>query len=99
MAVPKLYHLEASHFDLHNQPQLSRALKARRKALGMTQQETAQRANVSVQWLSGLENSKGSCGLRRVMRVVDVLGLSVALHVRPRTELDEIFDSIETEAE
>jgi len=54
---------------------------------------------VSVQWLSGLENSKGSCGLRRVMRVVDVLGLSVALHVRHRTELDEIFDGIETEAE
>ena len=99
MAEPKLHQVEASYSDLRNQPQISRALKARRKALGMTQQETAQRANVSVQWLSGFENSKGSCGLRRVMRVVDVLGLSLALHIRPRTELDQIFDSITTESE
>ena len=99
MVPARTHQVEVVYSDLRNQPQISRAIRDRRVGLGMTQQETARRAKVSVQWLSGFENSKGSCGLRRIMRVADVLGLSFALHDRPHTELDQIFDSIKTEAE
>lgn len=99
MALARPHQVEVVNSDLRNQPQISRAMRDRRVALGLTQQETARRAKVSVQWLSGFENSKGSCGLRRIMRVADVLGLSLALHDRPHTELDQIFNSIKTEAE
>lgn len=99
MAPSRMHQVEVLCSDLRNQPQISRAIRDRRVALGITQEETAQRAKVSVQWLSGFENSKGSCGLRKVMQVADALGLSIALHSRPHTDLDQVFDTINTEVE
>ena len=86
--------LEVLSWDLRTPPQVSRALKERRKELGMTQEETARQAGVSPQWLSAFENGKGSCGTHRMMRLVDVLGLSLALHERPYTDIDRVFDSL-----
>ena len=82
------------NWDLRTPPQVSRALKERRKDLGMTQEETARQAGVSVQWLSGFENGKGSCGTHRMMRLAGVLGLSLALHERPRTDIDRVLESL-----
>ena len=79
--------------DLRNQPQIGRVLRARRKALGITQQDTARLAGVSPQWLSGFENGKGSCGLRSVMRVADALGVSLAVHERPVTDVDRVLEA------
>ena len=77
--------------DLRTAPQVSRVLRERRRVLGLTQQETAERAGVSQQWLSGFENGKGSCGTHRMMRLAGVLGLSIALHERPTTDVDLVF--------
>ncbi len=60
----------------------------------MTQEEAARRAGVSPQWLSGFENGKGSCGTHRMIRLVGVLGLSLALHERPHTDIDRVFESL-----
>lgn len=86
--------MDALDWDLRTPPQVSRALKQRRKELGMTQEEAARRAGVSPQWLSGFENGKGSCGTHRMMRLVGVLGLSLALHERPHTDIDRVFESL-----
>lgn len=86
--------LSVLDWDLRTPPQVSRAFKERRKELGMTQEETARRADVSVQWLSGFENGKGSCGTHRMMRLAGVLGLSLALHERSRTDIDRVFESL-----
>ncbi|MCY3559952.1 MAG: helix-turn-helix transcriptional regulator [bacterium] len=80
--------------DLRTPPQISRALRARRRALGLSQAAVAEMSGVSPQWLSGFENGKGSCGTHRVLRLVEVLGLSVALHERPETDMDRVFAAV-----
>ena len=86
--------LDALDWDLRTPPQVSRALKQRRREMGLTQVETARLAGVSQQWLSGFENGKGSCGTHRMMRLAGVLGLSLALHERPHTDIDRVFESL-----
>lgn len=86
--------VEAIASDLRTAPHVSRVLRDRRRALNLTQAEVARRAGVSQQWLSGFENGKGSCGTHRMMRVAEVLGLSIALHERPRTDIDRVFESL-----
>lgn len=88
------HNVEALASDLRNAPQLSRALRDRRRALNLTQEEVADRAGVSQQWLSGFENGKASSGTHRMMRVAAVLGLSLALHERPRTDIDLVFEAL-----
>ena len=80
--------------DLRTAPHLSRALRDRRRALGLSQAAVAERASVSPQWLSGFENGKGSCGTHRAMRLAEALGLSVALHERPVTDMDRVFAAV-----
>jgi len=86
--------IEVVASDLRTPPQLSRALRARRRALGLSQADVAELAGTSPQWLSGFENGKGSCGTHRVMRVAEVLGLSIALHDRPVTDVDRVFSAV-----
>ena len=88
------YTLAALDWDLRTPPEVSRALKERRKELGMTQQEAARQAGVSPQWLSAFENGKGSCGTHRMMRLLGVLGLSLALHERPVTDIDRVLEGL-----
>ena len=80
--------------DLRTAPHLSRALRDRRRELGLSQAAAAERAGVSPQWLSGFENGKGSCGTHRVLRLAEALGLSVALHERPVTDMDRVFAAV-----
>lgn len=87
----RTYPVEVVASDLRTQPQMARILRERRRALGLTQRDTARRAGVSPQWLSGFENGKTSCGTHRLMRLLDVLGLSIALHERPVTGIDRVL--------
>ena len=47
-----------------------------------------------MQWLSEFENAKGDFGVTRVMRVAGVLGLSLAVHQRPVTDIDLVFEQL-----
>ena len=49
---------------------------------------------MSVQWLSEFENAKGDFGVVRLMRVAAVLGLSLAVHPRPVTDIDLVFEQL-----
>ena len=84
---------ELIDYDVRTPGRLARTLRDRRRSLGLTQAETAQRAGVSPQWLSVFENGKTSCGTHRMMRLLDVLDLSLALHPRPRTVADSVLDA------
>jgi len=78
--------------DLREIGALSRVFARRRRDLGLTQRHVSEACGVSVQWLSEFENSKGDFGLVRVMRVAAVLGLSLAVHQRPVTDVDLVFE-------
>ena len=86
-------HLDLVDFDVRTPGRLARTLRERRRDLGLTQVETARRAEVSPQWLSGFENGKASCGTHRMMRLLAALDLSIALHARPVTTTDTILAS------
>lgn len=62
---------------------LGRAVRERRRELGLTQAELARRCGFSRQWLVAVEGGKGSAEVGRVLRVLQTLGLRVALEPRP----------------
>lgn len=62
--------------------ELGRTIAARRKKLGVSQEELASLAGVSVRVLSSLERGKPTVRLDIVIPVLDALGLE--LHTPPR---------------
>jgi HTH-type transcriptional regulator/antitoxin HipB len=53
--------------------------RGRRLALGLSQAELAARAGVSRQWISAFESGKPGAELRLVIRLLDTLGLRLAV--------------------
>lgn len=67
----------ANHAD-----DLGRSIAARRKELGLTQEELAALAGVSTRFLSSLEGGKPTARLSTVLAVLDALGLEVTIAPR-----------------
>ena len=86
--------IEALGSDLRELAALSRVLARRRRELGLTQRQVSDACGVSVQWLSEFENAKGDFGVIRLMRVAEVLDLSLAVHQRPTTDIDLVFERL-----
>lgn len=61
---------------------LFKALRARRKELGLTQQELADLAGVSTRFIHDLENAKATVQFDRLLAVVTTLGLELEWRVR-----------------
>ncbi len=64
---------------IHSTAELGRAIRAERKALGLTQGDLAAACGVSVRFISELERGRASAGVGRVLRVLNMLGLRVVL--------------------
>lgn len=64
---------------------LGRGIAARRKELGLTQEELAALAGVSTRFLSSLEGGKPTARLSTVLAVLDALGLEVTIAPRRTT--------------
>ena len=58
---------------------LGRAIRAKRKAGGLTLAETAGLTNVGIRFLSELENGKPTVRLDKVLRVVQAVGLRLRI--------------------
>lgn len=54
-------------------------IKARRKELGVTQQEVANLASVGINSLVAIERGNGNPSLKTLLRILDVLGLEINL--------------------
>ncbi len=71
----------------------ARALKLRRQALGLRQDELADLAGVSERFVYALENGKQSVQIDKVRLLVSALGLHLELHrgadpaIRPAADL------------
>ncbi|WP_402467620.1 helix-turn-helix transcriptional regulator [Isoptericola aurantiacus] len=72
--------MEATLLNARSLPRLGAAVRRLRLDRGMTQAELARRADVSRQWLVGLEGGK-TPGLEvgRLMRVLDALDASLTI--------------------
>lgn len=82
---------ELIDYDVRTPRRLARALRDRRRRLGLTQAQAARQAGVSAQWLSEFETGRTPGGTDRVMALAAALGLSLAVHERPFTTVDAIL--------
>lgn len=62
---------------------LAQLVRARRKALGLTQAELAELAGVSSRFVFDLEDGKSTVAFDRVRAVVKTLGLTIEMRVDP----------------
>ena len=67
---------------LANPTELGLAVRARRKAVGLTQGELADAAGTSLRLVSEVERGKANARLESVLKVLAELGLE--LYLRPR---------------
>ena len=79
---------------LRRSDQIGHAVVVLRRARGLTQAETAERAGVSRKWLSDFENGKSSAEIGLLLRVLEVLGYEIELHAAapPRRDLDAFLE-------
>jgi len=61
---------------------LGQTIASRRKTLGVTQEDLAELAGVSVRFLSSLERGKATVRLSAVLAVLDALGLELSIRTR-----------------
>ncbi|MGE0880139.1 MAG: helix-turn-helix domain-containing protein [Acidimicrobiia bacterium] len=62
---------------------LSAALRGRRKDLGLSQVEVANRVGASRKWVSDFETGRAVADTSMLLRLVDVLGFSLRLRSEP----------------
>ena len=66
---------------VNNASDLAQAVRASRRSAGITQQELADLAGVSVRTISELEAGESAISFSRLMAVLAVLGLSLSVAV------------------
>lgn len=74
-------------YILSTSDQLGYQLVARRKALGLTQQEVASRLGISQNRLSELESQPSQLTVERLLALTGILGLEVAVQQRSQAPL------------
>ena len=58
---------------------IGQAARRRRREMGITQAECAEKAAVSVGWLSAFENGRPGCSFGMAMEILALLGLSLSV--------------------
>jgi HTH-type transcriptional regulator/antitoxin HipB len=58
---------------------LSALVRGRRQALGLSQEELADRANVSRQWISAFERGRPGAEMRLILRLLEALELRLSV--------------------
>lgn len=60
------------------QPGLGKAIKQRRRELGLSQEELGQRADIHMTWISHIESGRNNPAWGSVRRIAAALGLRVS---------------------
>jgi len=71
---------------INSMSEISEAVKARRKNLGLTQTQCAQMCNVGNRFFSELENGKETLQIGKVINCLVMLGINVQLNNREDAE-------------
>lgn len=71
-------------YKLSTSEQVGQQLIARRRALGLTQQDVASRLGISQNRLSELENQPAQLTIERLLALMGILGLELVLQDRPK---------------
>jgi y4mF family transcriptional regulator len=80
---------------------LAATVRGRRQELRLSQAELATRAQVSREWISGVEQGKATVEFGLVLRLLDALGLSIDLSAHDptpttaRIDLDALLGELE----
>jgi len=61
---------------------IGKAIKVRRKLLGLTQNELAEISGISVRSLKAVELGKGNPGISQLNRVLDALGMKITIGIK-----------------
>ena len=61
---------------------IGKAIKIRRKLLGLTQDELAEISGISVRSLKAVELGKGNPGISQLNRVLDALGMKITIGIK-----------------
>lgn len=64
-----------------NSKEIGKTIKARRQALGVTQQTLADLADVGINTLVAIERGQGNPKLETLLTVLDTLGLQLDIHL------------------
>ena len=64
---------------LHSVTELGAAIRDRRRSLGLSQQELADRAGASRQWIVGIEAGRERAEVGLLLRALGALGLAMSL--------------------
>jgi y4mF family transcriptional regulator len=79
---------------IHSIRDLAAVLRGRRKDLGLSQAELANRAGVSRKWIYEFENGKPTAEFGLLLRVLDVLDLQITVASAPDLGAREFLDSL-----
>jgi HTH-type transcriptional regulator / antitoxin HipB len=64
---------------------LGEAIRNRRTALGLRQQDLALTANVGIRFIVDIENGKETCQIGLTLRLLKALGIDLVAHTEPVT--------------
>ena len=67
---------------IHSTADIGSLIRARRRELGYTQMELADRVGVGITYLSNLENGKETAEIGKALHVLKMLGLDLYVEVR-----------------
>lgn len=62
--------------------ELKEAMKQRREALSLTQQDLAEMSQVGLATIKDIERGKGNPALNTVKKILDVLGIEIEYRIR-----------------
>ena len=61
---------------------IQEVMKLQRKALGITQQDLADRSEIAISTIKKIESGKGNPSLSTVEKIMDILGMEVKYEIR-----------------
>lgn len=71
-----------SFMKVRTSAEIGKAVRERRKSIGMTQASVAGLSGVGIRFLSELENGKPTLEIDKVLKVVSVMGFDLFLEAR-----------------
>ena len=77
-----IFDAESQHIGIMNQQEIGKAIKERRKKLGINQQTLADLASVAVNTVVAIERGEGNPQLSTLLTILETLGLQADINIK-----------------